>query len=417
MLIPFVRALTNGTLPPALNSRLYNLHSLESPKATVTERPLIVLSLEGLATAALGCYGSSWNQTPAIDTIAGSGCVWDRWIAVSDDPNFVLKQTMESAPEDWAKGWRERGSIELLSDSPALVDGLNCPSFDRVDAYEIERPTAADVPVTEIADSQLGQLIAAAVERDSQAQPWSLLWLHSQFLTQRWDAPRDLFPIDEDDAQTDEPSEEVELISLDGESTGELERLPPIFDAVIPPQFELDDQTHPDLVTSWMRTYGCQIGLLDLLIQLLLQSLGDKDPYLMLVGTSGFRLGQCGSFGNRPGSLRSADIRIPMMISDCGPLRIPQVTGSNALPGILSELAKSEGPLIAHDRWSEASNDLQVETQSSRSDYAVTTSRWFYVRDDDASEHLFLKPDDVEDFNDIGRLRQDVVQQLSDKKE
>ena len=106
-----------------------------------------------------------------------------------------------------------------------------------------------------------------------------------------------------------------------------------------------------------------------------------------------------------------------MIVSDRGPLRIPHVTGSNVLPEILRALAERERPLIAEDRWSEAKNDSKVETQSNRARYAVTTSRWFFVRDADSSEHLFLKPDDVEDFNDIGRLRHDVVQQLSDKKE
>jgi hypothetical protein len=35
---------------------------------------------------------------------------------------------------------------------------------------------------------------------------------------------------------------------------------------------------------------------------------------------------------------------------------------------------------------------------------------WFYVRDADESEHLFLKPDDVNDFNDVGRLRGDILE-------
>lgn len=43
----------------------------------------------------------------------------------------------------------------------------------------------------------------------------------------------------------------------------------------------------------------------------------------------------------------------------------------------------------------------------------MTTTRWFFAQDADSSRHLFLKPDDVEDFNDVGRIRDDVVQEIA----
>jgi hypothetical protein len=389
----------------------------------VIDRPLIVLSLDGLATAALGCYGSSWNQTPAIDAIATEACVWDRWIADADEGATVLKQVigapgMDGAPPmDWASGWREKGSLELLTDSPSLIKSLDGACFDHLEALEFEPPSRDESPVHEIADSQLGRLVAAAVERGTRDDTWSVLWLHSTFLTQRWDAPRELLPIDVDDESIDEPSEEVELLATEADAVPQLERIPPIFDDVIPPHIEFDDPTHPDLISSWMRTYGCQVALLDVLVELLMHSLADRNPCLMLVGTSGFRLGQGGWFSHRPPNLRSTELRLPMMISDSGPLRVPQLTASSALPEILKELAARQGRLISEDRWSEAEDDGRIETKSDRADYAVTTPGWFLVRDSDESEHLFLKPDDVEDFNDISRLRRDVVKQLSDPKE
>jgi hypothetical protein len=45
---------------------------------------------------------------------------------------------------------------------------------------------------------------------------------------------------------------------------------------------------------------------------------------------------------------------------------------------------------------------------------AITTDDWFYVRDQDESEHLFLKPDDVEDFNDVARIRVEIVEKFRD---
>jgi hypothetical protein len=105
-----------------------------------------------------------------------------------------------------------------------------------------------------------------------------------------------------------------------------------------------------------------------------------------------------------------------MIVSDSGPLRVPHVTASSALSSVLNSLGRGEGPLIQPARWSEAETGSQVETQSKQSQIAVTTSRWFFVRDNDSSEHLFLKPDDLADFNDVGRIRGDVMEQLGRSK-
>jgi hypothetical protein len=311
--------------------------------------------------------------------------------------------------------------VELITDVACSMNDLQRSCFDCIDSVQpclpttTELPTTAELPAGDIVDSQFGQLVAAAIERDLQDEPWSVLWLHSGFLTRRWDAPRELFPIDEDSEETNEPSENAELLPFEGDDIEEIERIRPIFDILIPPQLRLEDHAHPDLVTSWMRTYGCQVRLLDLLIELLLNSLRTEDPYVVLLGLSGFRLGQGGWIGHRQGPLRSPDIRLPLVVSDTGPLRVPHLTGSNVLPSVLRDLgATQDKPLIAADRWGAAGTQSRVETQSTRAQFAVTTSQWFFVRDADASKHLFLKPDDVEDFNDIGRIREDVVRQLND---
>jgi hypothetical protein len=377
-----------------------------------------------LATSALGCYGSSWNQTPALDAIAGSGLVWDRCIAASDDSPAFLQEIMNSehageaqimSGRSWAEFWRQRGSVELLTDTPS-IDGLSQTCFDRISTLQFDRSKSSDSPVAEIEQSQLGQLFAAAIERDNEDEPWSVLWLHSGFLARCWDAPRDLFSSDEVDDINAPPSEDVELLEAEPDSNPKiLEIPPPIFDAVVPPQIKLDHQAHPDLVNSWMRTYGCQVRLLDLLIEVLLGSLGAQDPYVVIIGTSGFRLGQGGWIGHRPDRLRSPDVHLPMIVSHNGPLRIPHVTSSAELSSVLGTLGRGE-PLFPPSSWSKAGTDSRVETRSEQSQFAVTTAGWFFVRDNDSSEHLFLKPDDVDDFNDVGRLRNDVVEELSGSK-
>ena len=386
----------------------------------MTTRPLIVLSLEGLATAALGCYGSSWNETPAIDAIAASGSVWDRVIANSDEPDSLMAAFARLSgadgrgPRDWAEDWRSRGSVELITDADAFEQANNL-AFDRIGRLSFENPNHTARPVSNIDESQIGQLFAAAIKRVGQQEPWSVLWLHSRCLTSCWDAPRDLFPIDEADDVPKHPTEEVELLESSSTPIETVQEPPPIFDEVVPPNLPLNDDTHPDLVYAWMRTYGCQVRLVDLLIEVLLSSLEDVDPFVVLLGTSGFRLGQGQWIGHRPDNLRSPDIRLPFIVSDIGPLRVPQVTGSDELPNILARLAGDQS-VVAPKQWSETGEERLVETESKHSQFAVTTPEWFFVRDNDLSEHLYLKPDDVDDFNDVGRLRGDIVERLSDLK-
>ncbi len=381
----------------------------------MSDRPLIVLSLEGLATSAVSCYGSSWNSTPAIDEIAASGCVWDRWIASNDQPLEVLKQWLSpvpSAPGDWLPRWESRGSVELITDDPRIIDQGIDARFHQTLLVESDESSEA---ASEIAETQLGRLIASAIERDAD-QDWGVLWIHSRFLSERWDAPRDLFPLEETEPD-DSPSEEVELLG-EGETdptAGDLEQLPLIFEAVCPPQIELGDQPHCDLASTWMRTYGCQIRLLDALIDILLQSLRRDDPQVVLAGTSGLSLGQNGWIGHSSGPLRSCDLRLPLVVSHRGPIRSPLLTASDTFAQILDSLASDREPLIQPNQWCRGGGefDPRVVTESTRAKKVVTTSRWSFIRDLDSTNHLYLKPDDVEDANDVGRLRSDVIDEIN----
>ncbi len=383
----------------------------------MTFRPLIVLTLEGLTTSALSCYGCSWNSTPAIDALAATGCVWDRWTATNDQPLTLLKHWMSaggSELDDWLTPWKTRGPVDLLTDDRRLSDLGIDSEFDTTLLVEpSDAEHSADV-ASEIEETQFGRLIASAIERDARG-PWSVLWLHSRFLSQRWDAPRELFPIEADEAD-DTPSEEVELLSIPGSEMAakRLENLPLIFDAARVPRVKLDDQSHPDLVNAWMRTYGCQIRLLDLLIEILLQSLCADDPQFVLAGASGFSLGQNGWIGHSAGPLRSCDLRLPMVVSDRGPIRSAQLTPTDKFPQILRSLTSDSARLVSPSQWCQLDDEFKprVTTNSRRAAKVVTTSRWSFIRDLDSTDHLFLKPDDVEDANDIGRLRSDVIDRL-----
>lgn len=384
-------------------------------------RPLLVLSLEGLTPSALGCYGSSWNRTPAIDAIADTGCVWDRWLATDDQPSNMFFQMTQNLNQTshWKDKWQANGSIDLITDVEQVADQFEKLPFDQMVSLHDRNKEWDKSPAEDIVDTQLGQLVAAAIERDAEEDDWSILWLHSDFLTRRWDAPRYMSLVDEGDQDSLAPSDEVELLEQENELMERVEKLPPYFEDLTPPSFQLPDQAHPDLITSWMRTYGCQIRLLDVLIEILLTSLNADDPHVLIVGTSGFQLGQNGWIGHRQGPLRSADIRIPLIVSDLGPLHLPQLSGGDTFPNILDQISLHSSPEGANsliwspEQWCRSDEGTSVITKSDRTAHAVTTPDWFYVQDRDHSDHLYLKPDDIDDFNNVARLRPDIVEQFS----
>lgn len=354
--------------------------------------PLIVLTFEGFSPAALSCYGSSWNQTPLIDSIAGNGSVWDRCLATTDDPNeslrAIVRQLLSSEQS-------EDGSVELLTDVPSMADGKVDPFFDRIDVFKSDPRTE---PASDVIDSQLGQLFAAAIQRDADEMPWRTLWIHSGFLTSQWDAPRDADASDVD--STD--------FALEEETNDGASGPPLVFDSVDPPRFELTGDEHPDLITSWMRTYGSQIRMIDLLSEMLLGSIDHRRAQVVIAGVSGFRFGQAGWIGHRCGPLRSRDVHVPMIQSGNAPVRHTPMT-STELAARMIVRSDIEDPA---DLATLPGRELQLSIESNRSQSNRFTDDWFFVRDQDSTEHLYSKPDDIDDFNDVARVRPDVVDQL-----
>ena len=377
-------------------------------------RPLIVLTLEGLATSPLSCYGCSWNRCPAIDALAATGTVWDRLVATSDDPLDVLGDWI--CPDeacDWGTVWRGTGELGLVTDDSQLVQRDLNRNFGQT--LLVKTDDIAAVPAAAIEDTRFGRLIAEAIDFD-RGHDWSLLWLHSDFLTQCWDAPRESESAEFDSApERDEWEDEVDGFSAE-ESDDEMawQPLPSTFESTSPPALQTRPDQHPDLVTSWMRTYAAQVRLVDLLLEVLLGSLSKEAPQVLLAGTSGFAFGQSGWIGHRCGPLRSCDIRLPLVISDRGPIRCSQLTASDQVAHLLTQLATDPPSLVSPAQWCRDQEEYEgrVETRSTRAQLAVTTSGWSYVEDSDASEHLFLKPDDVGDANDVARLRDDVIRRL-----
>jgi hypothetical protein len=70
---------------------------------------------------------------------------------------------------------------------------------------------------------------------------------------------------------------------------------------------------------------------------------------------------------------------------------------------------------VAPGDWSrEESGDsgLRTITHQNLSQKAIVTADWFFVDQGSEEYRLYLKPDDINDFNDVSRLRNDVVEKF-----
>lgn len=409
---------------------------------------LVVLSFDGLAGSALGVYGSSWNETPVIDAIAATGVVMDRFVLSSDCGHENLAEWMSG---DWVAQRSGEGPVVLVTDDPDAEDAAS--AFDEV--IWVEPGPTTEIP-EHIESTRLGQVMLAAIERDAGGPRPSVLWIHSRFLLDAWDAPRNVLPAAETDAGPDDPpgfpndAEEASDTEAAGdvkeagdvEEAGEGEEpdqtdandevapfgnqptaavtdpedeweeneslIDPVFDQITPPSLTCDDRDDPDLVMSWTRTYGCQIRLIDWLTEILLASLGDEDPQVIIASTSGFSLGQNGSVGHRAGPLSSPQIQVPMIVSDVATLRWPKVCGNEMMN---AALAGTLNQPISPASFAE-SGQAAITSGSTRAKRAITTDDWFYVADPDGRERLYVKPDDVDDINDVARLSPGIIDEL-----
>ncbi len=413
----------------------------------------IVLSFDGLATAALGPYGSSWNETPAINQMAAFGTVWDRCIANSDDSIEVLRAIWQSrcvtddevaladpllaSTTNWIERCREFGKIELFIESgplaPRLKELANDLDLSQCTVVEtIPCDLTGVSPAIDIEATAFAGLLAPVIQRvgdpQVEAQDWSVLWIHSDWLTRCWDAPRELFPVDEEDLGDDAPEDQLEWSLDDFEKSSSVSaesrfpsiapKPPGIFDAITPPVLKRSDDDHPDLVTSWMQTYGCQVRLIDHLIGWLLESVLPEDGSvgLAVIGTSGFSLGQNGWIGFHAGPIRSPQIHLPIIAWNGKPrgLRLGALTQpADVTRYLMPSTDKSSDSPVSCPDWlaSDSGKTRQVSTSSNQAERLITTDQWFLAQEA-GQTHLFLKPDDREDVNDIADRCRDVVETL-----
>ena len=383
-------------------------------------RYAIVIAVDGLRASALGAYGNTWHPTPALDRLASESVVFDWMIADSpqlagfyraawfagDPPRDGVERdltSLDAASSIASILASQRVNLALTTDDQWLAEQADQLGFGEVRGLEIAEPTSADA----VADTELAQLFAIAAD---QIEYWQaaesdaaqddaprLLWIHARGYRGAWDAPLELRQslLDEEDPA---PAENV-----------------------IPPA-RLKSSDHDELLLH-RAAYAAQTIVLDECVGMLLAALeaaGIADNTLVvLVGCSGFALGEHGVAGTDALDLYSEITHVPLLVRLPGGLAPPPRMGHLAQPCDLgsillqwfetSEQDASSRMVVAGDDAISAAARITAFSVGPENELALRTASWalrrFVSQRPDGTEapaiELFSKPDDRWEANEI----------------
>lgn len=391
----------------------------------------IVLMIDGLQPAYLGCYGNSWVGTPEIDRLAAESFLLDQ--ALIDSPDW---RQLYRAYWEGTHAWRQRESdptgatlaeqlraagtsTTLLTDDADIATQSLAGDFD--DIVLVPTPDV-DATVGEIEDTQFARLMAAATDWLTRAHSPFLLWIHARGLTGPWDAPLALRyqyveEAEDDDEKDAPPPDDVAFAAR---------HLPLGFD--------------PDELLGIRRAYAGQVAAIDTCVGALLDALDESgqadDTLFTMLSLRGYPLGEHARVGFIDNSLDEELVhlawltRLPGQIEPAGRtqclvqppdlyytlLEHFQVEAPSAAPWGASIL-----PLAREERIEWRDRALLSNTDGQR---AIRTPAWYLkATPADRAEHdfpvsgpatleLFRKPDDRWEVNQVADRCGEVASSL-----
>lgn len=390
----------------------------------------IVLVARGLQLGALGCYGSQWIDTPALDALTAEGVVFDQYFADNADPAGARRawrsgryqlptplSTVEKVPvPDLLAVLRERGIHTCL-----IVDDSRPSPDDFARGWdEVERVA----PAEEVSPLEATLEAAGAVlERLEHRNDW-LLWIDFATLAPPWDVPEEIqAPYFQEESLEDEDEDD---------ESPEVERLTPLAEApagVIDP----DDDT---LFLSLQASYAAAVSYLDSGIGTLLQALdgleGGRDVLLLFTTDAGPNLGEHAMIGPAHARLHEAVVHLPLLVRLPGGAeagrRIGALTQAVDLAATLADyfqasLADTHGRSLLPLTRGEietirpyACAGLQVGAEI---EYALRTPEWAFLLPVHAEPEgelppprLYVKPDDRSEVNDVLQHHPDLAERF-----
>lgn len=388
----------------------------------------IVVMVRGLQAGALGCYGNSWIDTPAFDTLAAEGIVFD-W-------HFADHANADGARRAWRSGryhLPSDGSFPDAEREPDLLAALRRQGIhtcliaddsrsypdDFVEGWDtVERVSAGEeTPL----DATL-EAVGTALERLEQCENW-LLWIDLATLLPPWNVPPEFQePYFSEEMDEDDEEEEAE----------ESEAIMPLTD--VPDG--LVDRDDDYLFLSLQTSYAAAVTYVDAALGQLLDALagleGGDDILLVVTTDVGQNLGEHGLVGTSRPWLHDALIHLPLLLRLPGAAeagrRVEALTQTVDLATTLADWFQTTLP-DAHGRSLLPLARGEVETIRSYAcsglqvgdalEYTLRTPQWAFLlpvrpNADDAgrSQQLYVKPDDRWEVNNVVQHHWEFVEQL-----
>jgi arylsulfatase A-like enzyme len=395
----------------------------------------IVLIARGLQAGALGCYGNSWIFTPALDTLAAEGIVFDQHFADNADPAGARRAWRSGcyhfqSEQQAAHAGIQPDLLALLRQQEihtCLIVDDNRPSpvefSEGWDAVERVSPTEGEVPLDAVLEAA-----GAALERLEQRDNW-LLCIDLASLLPPWNVPAEYqeayFRAEADEDEEDDDSQ-------DEEQTEEGEPLTPLTEVPAGPIDPADEH----LYLSLQMSYAAAVLYVDTGIGQLLQALdgleGGGNILLMVTTDIGQNLGEHGIIGICRPWLHDELIHLPLL------LRLPgaaeagrRVVALTQAVDLAPTLADWFGVPLADVHGRSLLPLARGEVESIRSyaysglqvgeaiEYALRTPEWAFLLpvkpsadDAERSPQLYVKPDDRWEVNNVLQHHPELAEQL-----
>ena len=306
-----------------------NPHPNDVPASAQLPR-LLVVTVDRLPAWMLAAYGATWVATPALDSLAARGVVFDRVITPSTAARDTLRdllaagsaagQTLLAAAV--AGGWQP----VVVSDDAAVAASMTAGDSGPAAGVRLVEAVAKETVENDDTQTSIAGLVDAALEVIASGEH-RLVWCHVGSLGVAWDAPeryRDRY-IDPED--------------------------PPPPSGACVPGFAVDADTDPDLVVGIRQVFAGQVTLLDSQLGRLFAAVRkDKataagDWSVLVVGLRGLPLGLHGWVGVGGRELPYGElVHVPAIFADATGRMAAQRYGGLVVP---ADLAATLADLVA----------------------------------------------------------------------
>ncbi len=367
----------------------------------------VLLIVDGLRPSALGPYGNTWFDTPSFNRLASQSLLFEQCITDSPDPQSGLRSVLTgqhclstnayySNPfQSFSEGGADTIFVTVAGQATYERDG-----FDRV--VEIDLPKNSGLS-TDFSETELSHFFATVIQVIREIEEPSVLVINCPGMSASWDAP----------------------VAIREELSDEEDPEPKRF--YQPPSMQFNEATDdPDQLFGFQVAYGAQVVVLDRLLGLFLEELEQHPQFakalFCLTATRSFPLGEHGVVGHYRELLHSEMVHVPAMI------RFPSqpIAGRSQQliqPGsILSSIGrwqigtatdKSSFPTINETKWLARKKTEWLVSQCRLGDndvHALQTQAWKFISG--PSKKLYVRPDDIWEFNDTSALCLRVAEQM-----